>query len=415
VHFGSAAAISLIAHRELVTRLRSKAFAVTTAVTMILVIGFAVVMKLVAGGSSSDATVGFTPAAASLAAPMRAAAAAIGQKVSAVTVTDEATGRRQVDDGTLNALVLGGTLSGPAGSGPAGSGQDGGARIQVVVKKDLDGNLRNALNVLAGQASFNQQITQLGGDPARVNAAVAAAGVDVQAMQPPFSYQPQQLVLGIIAGVLIYMSLMIAGQAVAQGVVEEKSSRVVELLLSTVRPWQLMTGKVVGIGTVGLIQVLLIGAAGVAAGLGLHVLTIPVSAALSTVAWLVVWYLLGFFAYSLVFAALGALVSRQEDVGGVVTPALAFVISGYVLGISILPNDPSNRLCEILSIIPVFAPTLMPMRLAMGGVPVWEAALAVILMIATIPGLVWLAARIYRNAVIRTGAKVRFREALRPA
>ena len=119
--------------------------------------------------------------------------------------------------------------------------------------------------------------------------------------------------------------------------------------------------------------------------------------------------------YSIVFAALGALVSRQEDVGSVVSPALMVLVAGYVIGISILPGDPSNHFVEVLSIIPIFAPTTMPIRLAMGGVPVWEAVVSIGLVALMIPALIWLAARIYRNAVMRTGAKVKLRDALKAA
>jgi ABC-2 type transport system permease protein len=185
------------------------------------------------------------------------------------------------------------------------------------------------------------------------------------------------------------------------------------LLLSTIRPWQLMAGKVLGIGTVGLMQMVAIGGVGIISGLATGVLTISLSAAVGTVVWLIVWYLLGFFMYSIVFAALGALVSRQEDVGGAVTPAMMFVIAGYVVGISILPSNPGSPLVEVLSLIPTFSPTLMPMRLAMGGVPIWEAALSVLLVIALIPVLIWFAGRIYGNAVMRTGAKVKLRDALK--
>jgi ABC-2 type transport system permease protein len=108
-------------------------------------------------------------------------------------------------------------------------------------------------------------------------------------------------------------------------------------------------------------------------------------------------------------------VSRQEDVGSAVSPALVFLIVGYVLGVSILPGDPSNRMMEILSIIPMFAPTVMPMRLAMGGVAPWEAIVSVVLVAGLIPVLIWLAARIYRNAVLRTGARVKLSQALRAA
>ena len=131
--------------------------------------------------------------------------------------------------------------------------------------------------------------------------------------------------------------------------------------------------------------------------------------------WLLVWFTLGFFMFALIFAAAAALVSRQEEVASVVTPASMLVVAGYVVGISVLPSDPDNRLAEVMSLIPTFAPTLMPMRLAMGGVPVWQAVLSVALVVALIPGLIWLAGRIYRNAVMRTGSRVKLRDALRDA
>ena len=393
IKFGSWEAVQLVAGREITTKMRSKAFILTTVVTLVLLVGFALVMKL-SGGSSE--TVGVTQETQALADPLKATAKQIGQSLDTKVVSEEE-GRKQVADGSLDALIVGGT--------------DG--SLRVVVQKDLDGGLEDTLNVLAGQVELNRAITELGGDPAQVQSSVAGASVDVEPLEEPYPYQPEQLVLGIVAGILIYMSLLLNGQMVATGVVEEKSSRVVELLLSTIRPWQLMAGKVLGIGLVGLVQMLVIGGGGIAAALALDVLSISASAAIGTVVWLIVWYLLGFVMYSLVFAALGALVSRQEDVGGVITPALMFVIVGYVIGISVLPSEPDNTLAEVLSIIPVFAPTLMPMRLAMGGVPVWEAVLSVGLVVAMIPVLVWLAGRIYANAVMRSGARVKLTDALR--
>jgi len=386
-------AIRLVAGREISIKLRSKAFIISTVAMIVAFVALALVLKLI--GNTSGTTVGYTPANAALSAPLQASGKAVGKDIEVKEVPDEQAGRDQVADGSLDALLIG-----------------DGTAVRVLVKEDLDDQGRAALNVLAGQLTLNQQITGLGGDPAQVNTAVANAHVEVQQLEKPKEYNGQQLVLGIIAGVLIYLSLLLNGQTVAQGVVEEKTSRVVEILLATIRPWQLMAGKVLGIGAVGLIQIAVIGAAGLAVGLGSGVLTISASAAAGTIIWLIVWYLLGFVMYSIVFAGLGALVSRQEEVGGAVAPALMFVIAGYVVGISVLPSDPGSELVEILSVIPVFAPTLMPMRLAMGGVPVWEAGLSVLLVVALIPALIWLSARIYRNAVLRSGAKVRLRDAL---
>jgi ABC-2 type transport system permease protein len=399
VRMSPASAVGLVASREISTRVKSKAFRVSTVIMLLLIVVGIVVIKLVSGGSGADSTVGYTSATAGLSAPLKAGGQAVDEKIDTVQVADEATGRAKLADGSLDALLTG-----------------DGKSVHVQVKKDLDGKLANVLQLLSQQVAVNQQVTALGGNPAQFQAAIASAKfVEDPPLEQPYDYNGQQLVLGIVAGILIYLSLMINGQTVAQGVVEEKTSRVVELLLSTIKPWQLMAGKVLGIGVVGLIQMLVIGIGGVAAGLATNVLTISVSAAVGTVVWLVVWYLLGFFMYSIVFAALGALVSRQEDVGGAVMPALMFVIAGYVIGISVLPSDPGNTFVEVLSVIPVFSPTLMPMRLAMGGVPVWEAVVSVGLVVLLIPGLIWLAARIYRNAVMRTGAKVKLRDALRAA
>jgi ABC-2 type transport system permease protein len=396
VRLGSWEAVRLVAGREVTTKMRSKAFIITTVATLVLLAGFALVMKIVSGGS--DATVGVTQETQALGEPLKATAGQLGLNIETKTVSEE-DGRAQVADESLEALVVG--------------GDDG--RLRVVVKKDLDGDLDDALTVLAGQVALDQRISDLGGDPAEVRSSVANASVDVEPLEEPYPYQSDQLVLGMIAGVLIYMSLLLNGQMVAQGVVEEKSSRVVELLLSAIRPWQLMAGKVLGIGLVGLVQMVVVVGGGLAAALAFDVLSMSLSAAIGTVVWLVVWYLLGFVMYSLVFAALAALVSRQEDVGGVLTPALMLVIVGYVVGVSVLPSEPDNTLAEVMSVIPVFAPTLMPIRLAMGGVPVWEAIVSVGLVVALIPGLVWLAGRIYANAVMRSGARVKLKDALRPA
>jgi ABC-2 type transport system permease protein len=174
-----------------------------------------------------------------------------------------------------------------------------------------------------------------------------------------------------------------------------------------------MLGKVLGIGLVGLGQLVLIGAAGVIAGRATGTLTFPPGIAAGIVAWTIIWFLLGFFAYALIFAALGALVSRQEDVGGVTAPLLMVIIIPYVLGISVLPADPGNHLIAILSLIPLFAPTLMPVRIAMGVALPWEIALATSLTAGLIVALVWLAGRVYGNAVLRTGSRIHLRDALR--
>src|SRR5262245_17764412 len=389
------AAVRLVASRELTTRLRSRIFRILTGVMVVLVVGLLLAVKLI--GNVGGHSVGFTSGTAALSQPFSSVATAVGQSVTVSTV-DQAQGERMVRDGKLDALVTGDPTA-----------------VRVVVRKDLNTGLANAFQVLVRQIALNQQLVKAGADPAAVTNAVNNASYSVDRLEPARPYQTERLVLGIIVVILVYVSLMIYGQQVAQGVVEEKSSRVVELLLTTIRPWQLMLGKVAGIGLVGLIQLAIVAIAGLITGVYAKAVTFPTSIAVSAAGWAVAWYLLGFVAYALVFAALGALVSRQEDVAGVTTPALMVVVVPYILGISILPSDPENQFMAILSYIPLFAPTLMPMRIALGVAQPWEIVLSVGLMLVMIVTLVWLAGRIYTNAVLRMGSRVQLKDALRSA
>lgn len=383
-------AVVLVARREITTRMRSKAYLITTLVMVIGVVGISVAIKLI--GSSAPTTVGVLDESA--AAPLRSAAAAVGLDVTTRTIHDRAAGERQVRDGDLDALVVGPPLG-------------------VVVRKDVPGELRNALNVLARQQVLNEQIVKAGGDPAEVNRAVAGASVQVRSLEPAERFRGERIAVGSIAVILVFIALQVYGQSVAQGVVEEKSSRIVEILLTAIRPWQLMLGKVIGIGVTGLVQILLTVAAGVGAALSTGV-EMPTSLLTGAAAWALVWFLLGFFTYALIFAAVGSLVSRQEDVGGVVAPVIMLLVVPYVMGISILPAEPDNGLLRLLSLIPFFSPTLMPMRAALGA-PAWELWLALVLALLLIFAMVWLAGRIYSNAVLRMGSRVKLRDALRAA
>ena len=153
---------------------------------------------------------------------------------------------------------------------------------------------------------------------------------------------------------------------------EEKSTRVVELLLSTIRPWQLMAGKVTGIGVIGLLQVVAVIAAAAGTALALGLLDTSSLDLGATIAWALVWFVVGFITFALALAALASLVSRQEDVASVTAPVLVLMMIPYMIGISIAPWDPTNPLVVGLSYIPFAAPMVMPMRIALGNVETWE-------------------------------------------
>ncbi|MFC8733066.1 ABC transporter permease [Luteimicrobium sp. NPDC057192] len=389
--------VRMVAGRELTTRLRSRAYVVTTLVMFVAVVVGGVVIHL-AQGSSSSTVVGLTPQTASLAQPLEASAQAAGEDIEVEQVADDAAAKKGVEDGSLDAALTGDPAS-----------------FTVVVKKELDTTGTAVLTSLRQQTALASAVQKLGGNPAQVSQQLSTATLDVTALEPQPERDGAQIVAGYVAGILLFITLQTCAQLVAQGVVEEKSSRVVELLLATVRPWQLMAGKVLGIGVVGLIQVavVVLGGAGTAAVLGLvDASDIDLGA---TAAWSLVWFVVGFVMYSLALAALAALVSRQEDIGSVTAPVVMLMIVPYIIGISIAPWNPDSPIVQWLSYIPFCAPLVMPIRIALGTVETWQAIVSVLISLALVPALVWLAGRVYSNAVLRTGARVKLRDALRAA
>lgn len=390
-------AVRLVASREIKQRAGSKAFLWTTVVLVVLIVGGAFLAQTLRGGESTLA-VGVTQETAALAESVTETASGFGTTAEVTTVTEEE-GRTQVLDGDLDAVVL---------------SAEGGT-VKVITKSTLDTDLSSVLTVIAQQTVLAEQVTSLGGDPSDVSRAVAQASVDVEAIEPPREIDPSQIISAYLVGILMFISLQLCGAMIAQGVVEEKSSRVVELLLATVRPWQLMAGKVLGIGVIGLGQVVVLvaAAAGSAAGFGLlDGMDLNLGA---TVLWTIAWFLIGFTMYALLFAAAAALVSRQEDVGTVTTPILMLMMIPYIVSVSVAPFAPDSPVVVWLSYLPFTSPLIMPTRVAVGGVEMWQVAVVMAVNIALVPLLVWLAGRIYSNAVLRSGARIKLRDALRAA
>lgn len=386
--------VGLIAWREISTRSRSGVVRISTAVMVAGVIAVAIGLHFVHNGAT-PARIAFTGQAAVLAAPVTAVARAAGQPVTVRSVPSAAVGEQEVVGGSLDALVTG-TPGTPT----------------LLVKSTVPGWLQAALGTVAREQALDGQIARLGGSPARVNAAVGAAGVTVRQLRPPASRPTAQIVLGIIVGALVYSSLMMYGQLIAQGVVEEKASRVVELLLATVRPWQLMVGKVLGIGAIVLAQFGLIVVAGTATAAKMGEVSIPASVIAGTALWGLAWLVIGFLSYALLFAATASLASRQEDAAPAVAPVSLLLIAAWVIGVSVLPSNPDNPLVKVLSMVPLFAPVEMPMRAALGA-PGWQIGLAFGLSAVVLAALAWLAGVVYSNSVLRTGTRLRLWEVVR--
>ena len=402
-------AVYLIARREFATRIRGKVFIIGTIVAVALLALYAVLQLAVIDRINTTTTfkVGFSGPATALAQPLESASPSLGFKVHVSDIATEAQGRSDVRAGSIDALVEG-TPGAP----------------QVVVKTGIDPTLQAALVALAKQEVLSNDLSAAGLSPAAVESQVNAASIRLDILQPATAAELQGPIIGFVMAFALYVFIGIYGGVIGQGVVAEKASRVVEILLSTVRPGQLLLGKVIGIGLVGLIQLGIIALCGLLFTVPTGVLALP-GAAIGAVLIGVMWFALGFILYALMLAATASLVSRVEEVSSatvpvtmllVVTWLLAYVVAipaiDAVTGGGTAPHGLAT-LTTILSLIPPFTPVLMSIRMAAGEVPLWEGLLAVALVLASIIGVTWLGARIYANSILRFGARIRILEALR--
>ena len=217
--------------------------------------------------------------------------------------------------------------------------------------------------------------------------------------------------VAFISSLLLYVAIIASGYAVATGVVEEKSSRVVEVILSAIRPVHLLTGKVLGIGLLSLGQLLVTLLAGLAVAIPAGALDLPDSTA-STVVLVAVYFVLGYVLYACAFAISGAIVSRQEDVQSSSGPLTLILIVAYLVAISAAEN-PESTLAVVATFLPPLAPMIVPARAAQDALPLSELVISLFGMVLAAAFLLWIAAKVYDRTVLRMGAPIKLREALR--
>ncbi len=386
--------IRVIAAREFMTRIRSRVFAIATVLTVIAIGGYILLQAYVFNKTTATSLdVGFVGAAQSLSAPVRAEAAASGETITVHPYTSFAAGKADVESGTLSALVSG-----------------SGAGTTVTVQSAVDPTLQTALNDQARQQVLTEYLTQHGLPPSDVLGRLDFS-VRVNEASLLNAAQEEQIVIGLFVAGTLYITLIMYGQFVAQGVIEEKSNRIVEILLATVRPWQLMLGKITGIGLVALVQVVIVAGVALVLASATKLVSIP-TLGIDVVISGVVWFVLGYLLYALLFAAAGSMVSRQEDMTIVALPVIFVLVAAWILALTVAAPDPGSTGTTVLSFIPVFSPVIMPVRIAAGVAPFWQVVISVVLVIATISGFALAAGRIYRNSVMRMGGRVKLSDAL---
>lgn len=390
----SFSAVSLIAKREFTVQVMKKSFVISNAIILAVIVGGIVAFSIFSGSGDEEREVVGIAGDQSIAAVVEATGDAVGSPVEVREIADAAAARSGVESGDLDVALV------PDGTDGA---------YTAVTESDLTGTLRAVVEGSVATQATNTALAQQGVDQNELGAATSAATVTVDAIDPPDPEAGQRTALALSAVFLLYAQIIGFGMYVAMGVVEEKSSRVVELLLSTVRPLQLLWGKILGIGAVGIVQLALYGIAGVGAGLGTGVLTVT-GAAVSVFAATLAWFVLGFAFFAVLYAAGGSMVSRQEDVNSTTMPLLILIMAMFFAAFYSV-SDPESTLANTLSWIPPFSAIMMPLRIAAGVTSPVQIVGSAVLMVVTTAILAMGAAKIYQRSILRIGKTVSWKEA----
>jgi ABC-2 type transport system permease protein len=225
--------------------------------------------------------------------------------------------------------------------------------------------------------------------------------------------------IGFIIAFLLYMMIMLYGQNIMRGVLEEKTTRVAEVVIASISPETLLAGKVIGVGAVGLTQQLVwltFGVIGSFYGLGAMAaagvsFTLPQISAFQIVT-LILFFLLGYTFYASIFAAVGAMCSSPEEANQAAFPAMLPLIASIVFVQPIL-SAPTSTLANVMSMLPFSSPIVMPMVMSATPVPTWQVLTALLLLVVACVGTIWVSARIYRVGLLMTGKRPSLKELVR--
>lgn len=393
--------ILLVSRRELRNHLFKKATVVSTTVMVVLVIVGTIIAGRLTGGASGPYRLGVAGADQAVAASLTPSLVGItGSNGAPVEVVDLA--------GTDGRATL-------SGEEPVDMVLDLSGEPRLLVQESADEAVVAGVTGILQQLALSDQITSLGGDPTSVASTLATAAPELVVLEPPSSEQedfaPRYAVF-MIVNMIMYLVMLVGGQLIAQGVVEEKSSRIVEILLACVRPTSLLAGKVLGIGAASIVATTVVALAGTVTAKIVGALPETVIDLDAVLVAMLVWMVVGFSIFAVAFGAAGALVSRQEDIGSVTMPLIMLCITPFMLAIAMIMGDPEAMVWRILAFVPPFSAFLMPARLVF-GVSSWiEQAVGLAIAVAFLPLLVRVAAGIYTRAVTRMGSRVRLKEVL---
>ena len=383
----------LVARREINDRTRAKSFWIASILLLVAVAAAAVIPTLLQGHRSTARVAIVGGQTAALTATAREAGRISGTAVTVVSLPDVATAKAELRSGKVAAVLVG----------------DSEVLIKQTSFNTGAGTLYGALAQIGGLQKLYAQL------PPATATGIAEHGIalPVHGLSPPGRGLASRIT-GITMAVLIYIIIFTYGIRITIGVGEEKATRVVEVLLTTLRPVQLLAGKVIGMGLLALAQI--------AAMVGLYLVLGHAlgsaqvrGASGSVVVVAALWLLLGYAFYCTAYAAAGALISRQSDAYNAALPLQIPLILAYVLTYSVVYAPSVNAFYHVLAFIPFTAPVAMPVLVAIGAAPAWQVAVSAVISLAATVWMARLAATIYSRAILRTGTRLKVRQVLRAA
>jgi ABC-2 type transport system permease protein len=384
-----------IARRDFTQRAKSKAFLVSTVAVVLLVLTIGPLLANVTRDQPPQeiGVVGELPPG--LAETARAAAAGFDLEIHFTQFASLAAGEAALRDGDVRVILT--------------------TDRELVWREESNLTLAAIVSSAVQATERNDAIAELGLTPQEAAALLSPAPLAARSLEEPDPAAEPRRIAGLVGAFLMYMAILMFGQFVMLGVLEEKSNRVVEVVLSRVRPHQILAGKVLGIGVLGLAQLVILSVTTVLMLNMINVRGIDLAGiGAGMLARIVFFFLLGYAFFSVLYGAMGALVSRQEDAMSAGMIPIMLMLPGYFFSL-IASSDPELATVRLFSLIPPTSPMVMPIRASVTEVPAWEIALSIFLILVAIYGVIRFGGRVYQGAVLQIGAKVRIRDAWKAA
>jgi ABC-2 type transport system permease protein len=413
----------LIARREYLERIRTRGFLVTTVLIPVIMGGFLFGSTFLASKVNSDTHIAVvssdTQLALDLQAELERQRSAQAGPARRPRITVDAVDAAPDTRATLDQELDSGELDGYLWITPAAASPDGGpARptFSYTPRSSNQGSIRTTLASALGTVLMREQLTHRG--IVATDAEVMLQPVEIKTAPAPRREDRQSAEISVtVLFFLMYMVIMLYGMNVARSIIEEKTSRVFEVMLATIRPEEMMAGKIIGVGSVGLTQVgiwlavgLLLSGSTIAANLGGQ--TVHVALNGTQVVFFFVYFILGYLFYSSIAAALGAMTNSEQELQQlnmflVLPLAVCFITLESVL------TSPDGTLARTLALIPPFTPLLMYLRVSLGHPRPWEVVFSIVFTSASIYAIIWVTSRIYRVGVLMYGKRPNLPEILR--